>query len=159
MKTLIDFFSFLPQLLIRILLMPLRLSPKHFSSIRLAFSPALPSKLNSSNSDPNAEIPATNVAALSNLREIVAKYCPSIDRDAHFKPNPLLPSGHLQTIYSAAADTVDEDVVHYKRRVLIMPDGGTLSIDISPPELAENDDGKIPTVICMHGLTGGSHEA
>jgi len=63
-------------------------------------------------------------------------------------------------LFSAAANTVDEDVVTYKRRVLLLPDGGTLSIDISPPELADDDlDGKIPTVVCLHGLTGGSHEA
>ncbi|CAO1628255.1 unnamed protein product [Parajaminaea phylloscopi] len=79
-----------------------------------------------------------------------------------FRPHPLLPLGNLQTFYSAWADTSDIDVVFYKRHVLLLPDGGTIAIDVSPPEWdeAETSEGQErPTVVLNHGLTGGSHES
>ncbi|KIS69462.1 uncharacterized protein UMAG_02793 [Mycosarcoma maydis] len=86
-----------------------------------------------------------------------------------FKPTPWLSSGHLQTIYSAVANFSQIDAVEYQRRVFLTPDGGTIGLDISPPSLAPSEqdlktqahpaaDG-LPTVVCLHGLTGGSHES
>lgn len=86
-----------------------------------------------------------------------------------FKPTPWLSTGHLQTIYSAVGNFSHIDAVEYKRRVFVTPDGGTVGLDISPPSLADSEeqlkaqqhpaaDG-LPTVVCLHGLTGGSHES
>ncbi|KAJ9480324.1 Monoacylglycerol lipase [Pseudozyma hubeiensis] len=86
-----------------------------------------------------------------------------------FKPTAWLSTGHLQTIYSAVGNFSQIDAVEYKRRVFLTPDGGTVGLDIAPPALAPSEaelkssshpaaDG-LPTVVCLHGLTGGSHES
>ncbi|GAC94490.1 alpha-beta hydrolase [Pseudozyma hubeiensis SY62] len=86
-----------------------------------------------------------------------------------FKPTPWLSTGHLQTIYSAVGNFSQIDAVEFKRRVFLTPDGGTVGLDIAPPALAPSEaelkssshpaaDG-LPTVVCLHGLTGGSHES
>ncbi|GAC72064.1 alpha/beta hydrolase [Moesziomyces antarcticus T-34] len=86
-----------------------------------------------------------------------------------YRPTPWLSTGHLQTIYSAVGNFSQIDAVEYKRRVFVVPDGGTVGLDISPPALADSEeqlraqnspaaDG-LPTVVCLHGLTGGSHES
>jgi predicted alpha/beta-fold hydrolase len=64
----------------------------------------------------------------------------------------------MQTIYSAGVNTVEEDIVHYKRRVLLLPDGGIISLDIAERE-ADKDRDDIATVVICHGLTGGSQES
>ncbi|KDN44239.1 hypothetical protein K437DRAFT_290979 [Tilletiaria anomala UBC 951] len=93
------------------------------------------------------------------LRYLLHEHCPSLHSTSHFRPTPWLASGHLQTIYSARANTVLQEKVRYKRRVLLVPDGGTLSLDISPPELAQDDPtGNTETLVILHGLTGGSGE-
>ncbi|PWN50826.1 hypothetical protein IE53DRAFT_386855 [Violaceomyces palustris] len=99
--------------------------------------------------------------------------CPSLDPkgSSAYRPTPWLTTGHLQTIYSAVGDFTKVDPVTYKRRVILTPDGGTIALDISPPSLAHSEqelrsqgpdvlgaDG-VPTVVCLHGLTGGSHES
>ncbi|EPQ32056.1 uncharacterized protein PFL1_00254 [Pseudozyma flocculosa PF-1] len=89
--------------------------------------------------------------------------CPSLDpaRNPTYKPTPWLTTGHLQTIWCAVGSFDQIDPVTYKRRVFLTPDGGTVSIDISPPELADADPNAeaTPTVVACHGLTGGSHES
>ncbi|CBQ72759.1 conserved hypothetical protein [Sporisorium reilianum SRZ2] len=86
-----------------------------------------------------------------------------------FRPTPWLSTGHLQTIYSAVANFSTIDAVEFQRRVFLTPDGGTIGLDIAPPSLAPSEaelraqnhaaaDG-LPTVVCLHGLTGGSHES
>ncbi|SOV03803.1 related to putative acyltransferase [Ustilago sp. UG-2017a] len=90
-------------------------------------------------------------------------------KNPSFKPTPWLSTGHLQTIYSAVGNFSHINAVEYKRRVFVTPDGGTVGLDISPPSLADSEeqlkaqqhpaaDG-LPTVVCLHGLTGGSHES
>ncbi|KAF2464616.1 medium-chain fatty acid ethyl ester synthase/esterase 1 [Lindgomyces ingoldianus] len=93
--------------------------------------------------------------------------------------NPLLFNGHLQTVWTAVKDA--GPTIYYKRHIFqsthsVYP--GQFGIDIvvresSPedPELPERttyfEDGELemirsedekPMVICLHGLTGGSHE-
>ena len=63
----------------------------------------------------------------------------------------------MQTIYSASADTVMQDVVHYKRRVIMVPDGGIISLDIAERKEDEGKDKE--TIVILHGLTGGSQES
>lgn len=64
----------------------------------------------------------------------------------------------MQTIYSTLANTVETEAVHYTRRIILLPDGGLLSLDICDNE-AESDDPERPTVVILHGLTGGSQES
>lgn len=43
-------------------------------------------------------------------------------------------------------------------QLLEVPDGGVIALDISPPlDVAPPD--QRPILVCMHGLTGGSHES
>ena len=41
---------------------------------------------------------------------------------------------------------------------LAVPDGGVICLDITPPLRDEAPDNR-PILVCMHGLTGGSHES
>ncbi len=43
-------------------------------------------------------------------------------------------------------------------KLLEVPDGGVVAIDITPP-LSEAPVDDRPILVCMHGLTGGSHES
>lgn len=90
-------------------------------------------------------------------------------KNPSYKPTPWLSTGHLQTIYSAVGNFSHIDAVEFKRRVFLTPDGGTVGLDISPPTLADSEEelkakrhpaaNGLPTVVCLHGLTGGSHES
>ena len=44
------------------------------------------------------------------------------------------------------------------REMLPLPDGGQISVDWTPP-LAQKPLDNTPTLVCLHGLTGGSHES
>lgn len=136
-----------PAIVNRSVLSPLKILPKKFTSTRFTFGDS---------ADPS-EGPASSppLFTAAKLAELI-KEVPSIES---YSPHPLLPLGSLQTIYSAFADTVQVDVVHFKRHVLLLPDGGTLACDVSPPEFDEEGDGKRNTVVINHGLTGGSHES
>lgn len=86
----------------------------------------------------------------------------SVPSAKSFTPHPLFPLGSWQTFYSAFVETSDVDVVHYKRHVLLLPDGGIIAVDVSPPEWDSADDSESQqrsTVALSHGLTGGSHES
>ena len=145
----------------RSFLSPFKLSPESVSKIHLLLSPSLS---NTSNNHDNANqcasdnVPSPPFLPSSSLPEIVQK-CPSlIGKNAHYTPSPHLPSGHMQTIYSAGVDTVNEDIVHYKRRVLMVPDGGIISLDIAERQVDEERD-DLETIVILHGLTGGSQES
>ncbi|KAL7418672.1 hypothetical protein Q5752_006355 [Cryptotrichosporon argae] len=70
----------------------------------------------------------------------------------------LTPSGHLQTLWTVVGDFTKVDCVEYERTYLRVPDGGTISLDFSPPHHAALP-ADAPTVVVAHGLTGGSHES
>ncbi|KAL9932722.1 hypothetical protein V8E36_008421 [Tilletia maclaganii] len=123
-----------------------------------------------STSKPNAKTGATNgqiIRSVPNLQRLVQAHCPALSSTpspASFKASPVLKTGHLQTLYSAITDTSLIDRVPYQRRVIINPDGGTISLDVTafPKDgtdamHAELDD--VPTLIVAHGLTGGSSES
>ncbi|CDS06696.1 hypothetical protein LRAMOSA09223 [Lichtheimia ramosa] len=94
------------------------------------------------------------------LTEYIAQKCPSlVGPKAYYSPTPYLFNGHLQTGYAAyynGAGTKND--VCYEREMLSMPDGGQVSIDWAPP-LAEKPLDNTPTLVLLHGLTGGSHES
>ncbi|WFD42160.1 hypothetical protein MPSI1_000799 [Malassezia psittaci] len=91
----------------------------------------------------------------NSVAEMIQSYCPSLSGMANIpSPTRWLPSGHFQTLYSAIGNFSKVDHVNYKRKVFLTPDGGTVAMDIAPPELAqasspENED--VPTVVVLHG--------
>lgn len=85
--------------------------------------------------------------------------CPGLTGEEAPRATRWLPTGHLQTVWSTIADFSQIDQCEYQRRVIMTPDGGLLSIDISPPSLAAPSDDAVPTVVILHGLTGGSYES
>ncbi|EGG17171.1 alpha/beta hydrolase fold-1 domain-containing protein [Cavenderia fasciculata] len=78
---------------------------------------------------------------------------PSITNHATFETSFILTNSHIMNYY-AAYQRVDLDLPT-KRETFIMSDGGTISVNWF--ELGEyNDD--TPTILILHGLTGGYHE-
>lgn len=63
------------------------------------------------------------------LADVIRAGCPSL-QSSSARPPRMLPSGYLQTAYAGLADFSSVDHVEYVRRVIITPDGGTLSLDI-----------------------------
>ncbi|KAF9922385.1 hypothetical protein FBU30_007477 [Linnemannia zychae] len=96
-----------------------------------------------------------------NLIDYIRKKCPSLSdsaKGATFKPTMWMTSGHLQTAYAAYRDFNSVYRIPYERELLATPDGGTVSIDWAPSvKTMPADD--TPTLVLLHGLTGGSHES
>ncbi|KAI8976072.1 Alpha/Beta hydrolase protein [Pilobolus umbonatus] len=92
--------------------------------------------------------------------DYIAETCPSlVGPKAVYHPTTYLFNGHLQTGYAAYynhAPTVNEVV--YERELLDMPDGGTVALDWAPTS-KNIDKENTPTLLVLHGLTGGSHES
>ncbi|KAI1795249.1 AB-hydrolase YheT [Ganoderma leucocontextum] len=91
------------------------------------------------------------------LRDFVRSKCPSLLRE--YRPSKMLFNGHLQTAYSAYGDFSQVDMIVYDRRLIRLLDGGTLSLDFTPPEDERYLPDDTPIIVTFHGLTGGSNEA
>ncbi|ORX78855.1 AB-hydrolase YheT [Basidiobolus meristosporus CBS 931.73] len=99
-------------------------------------------------------------AERQHLLERIQKKCPSLfdPAKAKYESTPWLLGGHLQTVYAAVANFDNTAQVEYERTLVSTPDGGTISVDWCPSsEIKPYDD--TPTVVILHGLTGGSHES
>ncbi|KAF9199957.1 hypothetical protein BGZ49_009876 [Haplosporangium sp. Z 27] len=87
--------------------------------------------------------------------------CPSLYdpiNGAVFKPTLWMTNGHFQTAYAAFVGFEKLYRIDYQRESLSAPDGGTICIDWAPSfEKKPVDD--TPTLVFLHGLTGGSHES
>lgn len=68
--------------------------------------------------------------------------------DSTFRPDPLLPGGHLQTIVAAMLRAAP--VVAWRRERLELPDGDFVDLDWHGPP-----PGAGPLVLLLHGLGGG----
>ncbi|CAO1623650.1 unnamed protein product [Sympodiomycopsis kandeliae] len=150
-----SFFTSIPTVVGRSVLSPLNALPKRFSETQIIHGDPEAAAEEGSSAQTSEPPQRFTQKALSDLVAAV----PSL---LSFHPHPLIPLGSLQTIYSAFANTVEVDVVQYKRHVLLLPDGGTIAVDVSPPEWDENtsqEGQKRNTVVLNHGLTGGSHES
>ncbi|WVR06945.1 hypothetical protein IAU60_003981 [Kwoniella sp. DSM 27419] len=112
---------------------------RRYGSITLT-SPRLPARLDNGDT----------------VRTLVERCVPSLQDG--YRASWWLPNGHLQTIYSALGDFAKDDPVTYERCLLLLPDGGTVGIDIFPP-LAVDLPAHSPVIMINHGLTGGSHES
>ncbi|KAG0214926.1 hypothetical protein BGX28_001132 [Mortierella sp. GBA30] len=103
----------------------------------------------------------TGKTTSENLFDYIKRKCPSLSdpsRGALFKPTLWMTSGHLQTAYAAYVNFENKHLVQYERELLKTPDGGTISIDWSPSfSVMPADD--TPTLVLLHGLTGGSFES
>ncbi|KAI0655786.1 AB-hydrolase YheT [Cubamyces menziesii] len=91
------------------------------------------------------------------LRDFVRSRCPSLSRE--YRASRLLFNGHLQTAYGVYGDFSTVDRVVYERKLIRLVDGGTLSLDFTPPEDERYLPDDTPIVVAFHGLTGGSNEA
>ncbi|KZT22921.1 AB-hydrolase YheT [Neolentinus lepideus HHB14362 ss-1] len=70
-----------------------------------------------------------------------------------------LPGGNAQTIYCSLGAFNQVDPIVYERKLLRLPDGGTLALDITPPFSVHPRTIGEPVLLVTHGLTGGSHES
>ncbi|KAL6941662.1 hypothetical protein ACO0RG_002799 [Hanseniaspora osmophila] len=61
--------------------------------------------------------------------EFVKKYVPGVDDNAHFKLNPKLFTGYLQSMYLTAGDFSKSFQVFYGREIFKFKDGGVASCD------------------------------
>ncbi|KAF9188504.1 hypothetical protein BGZ51_000541 [Haplosporangium sp. Z 767] len=96
-----------------------------------------------------------------NLVDYIKRKCPSLSnpaRGALFHPTLWMTSGHLQTAYAAYVNFENTYHISYQRELLSTPDGGTVSIDWAP-SMAEKPIDDTPTLVLLHGLTGGSFES
>ncbi|CAO3689207.1 unnamed protein product [Rhizopus stolonifer] len=91
------------------------------------------------------------------LVDYIKQTCPSLyGPGAIYHSTPYLLNGHLQTAYASyynGAATVKD--VTYERELLDTPDGGSIALDWTNPTIQE----QVPTLVVLHGLTGGSHES
>ncbi|KAL8284268.1 hypothetical protein RQP46_005017 [Phenoliferia psychrophenolica] len=76
----------------------------------------------------------------------------------YYTPTWWLASGHLATIYCTLAD-FSYDSCDYSRRLIQVPDGGSLALDFTPKITESDPIDSRPILVVLHGLTGGSHES
>ncbi|EIN07419.1 AB-hydrolase YheT [Punctularia strigosozonata HHB-11173 SS5] len=93
----------------------------------------------------------------TSIRAFIESRCPSLL--AGFKPIWWGWTGHAQTAYCVAGDFSQVDKVVYDRKLLRLKDGGTIGLDFTPPVDERTLPEDTPTVVVLHGLTGGSHES
>ncbi|CAG8530393.1 16135_t:CDS:2, partial [Acaulospora morrowiae] len=79
------------------------------------------------------------------LFEYLSSKCPSlVGEHARYYPTPWIGNGHAQTLYAS--------------KLVKTPDGGQIAVDWTPP-MSQKPIDDTPTVVVLHGLTGGSHES
>ncbi|CAG8535134.1 10757_t:CDS:2 [Scutellospora calospora] len=93
------------------------------------------------------------------LLDYVSEKCPSlVGKNAVYYPTLWLPNGHLQTAYAAYANFSGIHLINYERQFVETPDGGQIAVDWTPP-VSQKPFDNTPTIVVLHGLTGGSHES
>ncbi|KAG0145944.1 hypothetical protein CROQUDRAFT_658049 [Cronartium quercuum f. sp. fusiforme G11] len=93
------------------------------------------------------------------LYDLLHLHCPHLTgKEAYYTPPLLLANGHLSTIACALNNSSRANQVHYERKVIRVPDGGQIEIDFTPPGTFDDPKDSTPTLVVLHGLTGGSHE-
>ncbi|KAI8455691.1 Alpha/Beta hydrolase protein, partial [Phakopsora pachyrhizi] len=78
-----------------------------------------------------------------------------------YKPTPWLFkfSNLFQTIYSALGNFSHTDQLVFERKIIQVPDGGRIALDLTPPGSFDDIADQRSVLITLHGLTGGSHES
>ncbi|KAI0669118.1 AB-hydrolase YheT [Trametes maxima] len=91
------------------------------------------------------------------MNDLLRMKCPSLL--SGYKASRLLFNGHLQTAYGVYGNFTDVDRIVYDRKLIRLMDGGTLSLDFTPPDDRHCLPADTPIIVAFHGLTGGSNEA
>ncbi|KAJ2838035.1 hypothetical protein J3B01_001699 [Coemansia erecta] len=105
----------------------------------------------------------TEAEGVVTLFDILHKDCVSLTDPqlAYMVPTPYLATGLLQTIYATLRVRRRDQTsdVEYVRELLVMKDGGTISLDWYDCAGAEsNDDNSGPIALIMSGVGGSSQE-
>ncbi|CAG8678366.1 2057_t:CDS:2, partial [Racocetra persica] len=91
------------------------------------------------------------------LLDYISEKCPSlIGKNAVYYPTLWLPNGHLQSAYAAYANFDGIHLINYERKFVETPDGGQIAVDWTP-SISQKPFDNTPTIVVLHGLTGGSH--
>ncbi|CAG8803530.1 15943_t:CDS:2, partial [Gigaspora margarita] len=107
----------------------------------------------------NVRDKATKEINETKLLDYISKKCPSlIGKNAVYYPTIWLSNGHLQTVYAAYANFDGIHLINYERQLVETPDGGQIAVDWTPP-ISQKPFDNTPTIVVLHGLTGGSHES
>ncbi|KAF8590667.1 AB-hydrolase YheT [Ramaria rubella] len=88
------------------------------------------------------------------IHTIVRDQVPSLSSE--YRPPWWLALGDLQTIWSSVFHHKYVACINYERKYIIVPDGGCISLDITPP-VSTALPPNVPVVVVLHGLLGGSH--
>ncbi|KAI9486060.1 MAG: Alpha/Beta hydrolase protein [Benjaminiella poitrasii] len=94
------------------------------------------------------------------LTDYISETCPSlVGPKAVYNPTPYLFNGHLQTGYASYYNhSPTVNAVTYERELVDTPDGGTFALDWTRTK-EDLEKYETPTLVVLHGLTGGSHES
>ncbi|KAG8882236.1 hypothetical protein FRB98_003862 [Tulasnella sp. 332] len=91
------------------------------------------------------------------LSEFMNNAVPSLSSSGTiFTPTSLLPGGIAQTVYSNAGPSTASRKVRFSRKSIMVPDGGNIALDFTPPMAFESTCDKTPVIIVLHGALGGS---
>lgn len=60
---------------------------------------------------------------------LIHEHCPTISGTKSATASRWLASGHLQTVYTSLLNTSNTDDITYKRKVIMVPDGGIVALD------------------------------
>jgi len=60
---------------------------------------------------------------------LIREHCPTISGTKSATASRWLASGHLQTVYTSLMNPSNTDQVRYKRKVMMVPDGGIVALD------------------------------
>lgn len=74
----------------------------------------------------SSSAPTTANGTETTVNRFVVESCPSLKPEPGFKPSWWLNSGHLQTAYSVVGNFNNVDKVEYERKLIRLPDGGTV---------------------------------
>jgi hypothetical protein len=74
----------------------------------------------------NGTVTANGTDTDTTVNRFVVESCPSLKPEPGFKPSWWLNSGHLQTAYSVVGNFNNVDRVEYERKLIRLPDGGTV---------------------------------
>lgn len=104
------------------------------------------------------EEPAVIFSEDNDFCKLIISKIPALNQS--FFPNPLLPSGHLQTIVPTVLRGSPN--FPYTRETLDLNDGGAVALDWFVPNQDHVQSLTIEkakaVIVILHGLTGGSHE-
>lgn len=76
----------------------------------------------------------------------------STTHQVHYERSVSSPSSSSSSSYSLLY------IIHHSK-IIRVPDGGQIEIDFSPPRAFDDPHDSTPTLVVLHGLTGGSHES